>query len=197
MNHLAENRTRVTVSLCAAVALLLSLGITGAAMATPVTFNLNYETVGGAGTAVGTFTVDDTLLRPNVDIRSEDGLADLLCFQLTVSVPGAGTFIFTKADLYGWAFQTDAFGDFEDANFFMNCGSRQFIVDGFTYFSLGFYQCPQSEARIAAFVAHPEQGGTCGGAAEVPALDRTGLLALMLLVGVAAALALRRGAILG
>jgi len=195
MNHLSEPRERVKISLGVAAALILTVVLTGTALATPVTFNLNYTLEGGSGAAVGTFTVDSSLLVPDVNTMD---LADLLCFNLTVTVPGAPTQTFTKADLSYWFFVTDSSANIENVNFFMEeCGSRDFYIWGYSMLMLAFYDCSGPPRPIALFGAHPEEGGSCTGLTGVPTLARTGLVALMLLVGVAAALALRRGATLG
>ncbi len=124
MNPRIETPERVKTSSGIAAALILTVVLAGTALATPVTFNLNYET-SGPGTAAGTFTVDDSLLAP--DIYTMD-LADLLCFEITITVPGVPVQTFTKADLAYWTFDTNASGGFEDVNFSMSCDSREFIV---------------------------------------------------------------------
>jgi len=201
MNHLAEGRARVRASLWVAVALFLCLGVTGAALAEPVTFNLNYETLDGTGTAVGTFTVDSSLLIPDVSTRD---LADLLCFQLIITVPEIRRQTFTKADVQTWIFETDPSGAFLNVNFETYDSPGGFFIWGwdsppYPPFVLGFYDDSAVDPGdyIALFLGHPEQGGVCGEPTGVPTLSLSGLVALMLLVGVAAALALRRGAILG
>ena len=198
MNPPIETRERVRMPLWVAVALFLCLGVTGAALAEPVTFNLNYDTVEGSGTAFGTFTVDSSLLGPNVE--TED-LADLLCFQLIITVPGIPVQTFTKADIDGWIFETDGSGAILNVNFNGDSSSGDFFIWGWPSpnFALGFYDESATSPGdfIAIFVGDPEQGGVCGEVTAVPTLSVPGLIALMLLVGVAAALALRRGATLG
>jgi len=192
-----KTRKGVTISLLVAAVLFASLSVAGTALATPVTFNLNYTT-GDAATAVGTFSVDSSLLVPNVIIESEDGLGDLLCFNLTVTIPTGLTLTFTKVDLDGWAFVTDAGGNFTDVNFFMDsarCASRTFRINGEAPLVLRLFDC--SFGPVAEFQAHPEQGGVCEGAMGVPALSLSGLVALLMLVGIAAVLVLRRGTGLG
>ena len=197
MNPPVVTPRKVRISLVLGGLLLFSAGLASTALATPVTFNLNYQTP-GAGAAVGTFMVDSSLLVPNVDIGETDGLDDLLCFNLTVTVPGVPTQTFTKADLDYWYFKTDGSGDIQDVNFFMTeCGSRDFFIDGIIFLTLGFYDCSDRENELAAFQAHPEQGGVCEGAMGVPALSFSGLVALLMLVGIAAVLVLRRGAAVG
>jgi len=198
MNPPIETRKGVRISLWVAVALFLCLGVTGAALAEPVTFDLKYQLEEGTGTAVGTFTVDSSLLAPNVE--TED-LADLLCFQLIITVPGIPVQTFTKADIDGWIFETDGSGAILNVNFDGDSSSGDFFIWGWPSpnFALGFYDESATSPGdfIAIFVGDPEQGGVCGTGAGVPTLSLPGLVALMLLVGVAAALALRRGAILG
>ncbi len=194
-----ETRKGRTLAARRAGFVFLMLGVAGAALAAPVTFNLNYTTLSGAATAVGTFAVDSSLLAPNVFIGSDDGLDDLLCFNLTVTLPTGLPLTFTQADLDGWTFSTDASANFLDVNFFMNaCGSYSYIVDGRAPFGLGLFQCPDDVNSIAAFEADPTPGGACEGFGQsIPTLSLPGLVALLLLVGVAAVLVLRRGASLG
>jgi len=199
MDCVSETRRRLSIVVRVSVVLALALGLTGIAVAAPVTFNLNYTTSGGA-TAVGTFAVDSSLLGPNVFIGSDDGLDDLLCFNLVVTLPTGLPLTFTKADLDGWTLSLDSNADFLDVNFFMEaCGSYSYIIDGRAPFALGVFQCPDDDNTIAAFDAHPAQGGVCEGfGGSIPTLSHGGLVALLLLVGVAAVLALlRRGATLG
>ena len=200
MNPPIGTRNTVRTLLPVAAVMILVLGVAGAALAAPVTFNLNYTTTYGEGTAVGTFTVDDSLLV--ADVETED-LADLLCLNLTVTIPGAPIQVFTKADLTRWYFSTNASAVIRAATFGMDegrCSTRDYIIQDLDPFEFGIYDCegPIGPSNaLAVFSADPTEGGVCEGAAAVPAVSLPGLAALLLLVGIGAALVLRRGATLG
>jgi len=199
MDRVDETRRGLSLPVRIAAVAILTLAASGVALAAPVTFDLQYATTMGSATAVGTFTIDDSLLVPNVHIESEDGLDDLLCFNITVTLPTGLPVAFTKADLDGWSFWTDASAVITDANFFMEeCGSQSYRINGTEPFDLGLFPCPDG-GRIGGFHANPTQGGVCeeSGANAVPTLSLPGLVALVLLVGIAAVLAVRRGATLG
>ena len=166
--------------------------LAGVAAAAPVTLNLNYTTTIGTGTAVGTFTIDDSLLAPN---SSASGLTDLIAFNLTItglsSSPSSTTF--TLADLDDFSFKTDGSGVITDANFFMNVGETNadgYRINGTEPNELSLYDGGSSTSpMIAQFEADQSQVGI------VPTLSLVGLAALAALVAVAALQVLRRGAL--
>ena len=202
MNPPIETRKGVTISLWVAAVLFASLCVAGTALATPVTFNLNYGTP-GAGTAAGTFTVDSSLLVPDVETHD---LANLLCFNLTITVPGVPTQTFTKADLDDWYFRTHPdTGAITAATFGMDpirrCPGYAFIIIDVDSFQFCAYDCEgpfgSSDPTLGCFEANPVEGGVCEAGGMVPTLSLSGLLVLLLAVGAAAVLILRRGSGLG
>jgi hypothetical protein len=182
----------------ATTVLILVAGSAGMALAAPVTFNLNYTRVLGDGTAVGTFTVDDSLLAPGTTTTS---LSQLLCFNLTITgIPGRDPFYFSQADLSSWILTIDASGTIENVNFYMDCRQNVPVLFGngnLTQELISWGSCPPDLGLIhGRFVASPTRGGVCQGAsAMIPTVSLPGLVALLLLVGTAAVLALKRGAI--
>jgi hypothetical protein len=179
--------SRVGVAVAAVTALA------GLATAAPVTLNLNYTTTIGTGTAVGTFTIDDSLLAPN---SSTSNLSDLISLNLAITglSTSPSSTIFTKSDLDGWDWNTDAGGVITDVNFFMNVGETNadgYRINGTEPNELSLYDGGSSTApMIAQFEADPSRAG--GG---VPTLSVVGLAALVALVAIAALLVLRRGAV--
>lgn len=177
--------------------LLLLVGAVGVASAAPVTFNLNYVAIEGTGTAVGTFTIDDSLLAPDTQV---DGLEYLLCFQVTIDVPGIPVQTFTRADLDGFVFNIGEGGVIYDVNFFMEgpCPIGQFLIDGVEPLWLGFFACTGGEPDgIIVFAADPTQGGVCAATSTViPTLSPIGVAALVALLAGAALAVLRRGSTL-
>jgi hypothetical protein len=180
----------------AAIALCLCASA-GVATADPVTFNLNYAVIQGTGSADGTFTIDNSLLGPSM---SSSSLKDLLCFSVTVCVPGIPCKTFTKADLSSWTFATNASGVIRDANFFMDrpsCTAGHYQINGVEELQLGFFACPYASVSpsdaVSVFEGSPTEGGVCGEA--VPTLSIVGLAALVLLLGGVALAVLKRGAV--
>lgn len=182
--------SRVVMALAAGV--LVVVGTAGTAMAAPVTFTLNYQTVSGAGTAAGTFTVDDSLLVPDM---TAEGVGYLLCATITVTVPGIPVQTYHRWNFNDFYFTTDASGEIIDVNFFMNENNCPggFRINGTEEFELTFYQCPNTE--VSVFHASPTEGGVCEAveAPRIPTSSPLGLAVLVLLLAAVALVVLRRG----
>jgi hypothetical protein len=172
------------------VAVAAVTALAGVAAAAPVTLNLNYTTTIGTGTAVGAFTIDDSLLAHNTE---HSNLADLISFNLTITglATSPNSTTFTKADLDQWHWDIDAGGTITDANFFMDLGATNadgYRINGTEPNELSLYDGGSSTSpMIAQFEADPSQAG------GVPTLSLVGLAALAALVAFAALLVLRRG----
>jgi|GEM_PF-5614495 len=164
--------------------IILALGISGSALASPVTFNLNYSTVSGTGTATGTFTIDSSNLGPNVTLGGFADLSGLISFQLTVSglptSPSSTTF--AAADLDAWIYSTGPSGNLTDVNFFMpapNVNGDGYAILGTDPFELSIFDGAANDSpAVAVFAASPAQAP----AAPVPATSpwALALLAMML-----------------
>lgn len=163
--------------------------------AAPVVVNLNYTTSSGTGTAVGTVTLDDSLLAPNTAGSVNCDLSLIYSFTLTVSgLPTSpSSTSFSKADLNGYYISTDDNGQITDLNFFMLnhiCTPARFNADGYaldgdTTFIVGLYQNTGEGVppEIASFEAAPAVVGPA-----IPTLSWPGLAALAMLILVAGAL---------
>ena len=147
-----------SLSLAAAT---LSLGIVASpASAALVTLSLTFTYNSGAFTAssgTGSFTIDDSLLAPDV---FTDDLNDLQDFSATFTDLAATptTTSFALSDLSGWLFETDASANIFDVNFFMEGSTNAdgYGIEGVEVLFLELYGNGQTTLYDTTVAAVPE-----------------------------------------
>jgi IPTL-CTERM motif len=172
---------RARIAWALAVCAVLALGAASAAAA-PVTIYMHYSTFSGTANADASIVIDDGSLAPSTFTID---LADLTSLSLTVTgLPGSpSSTTFTKADLDGWIYGTDASGAFSDINFFMNSGhvnADGYSINGVEALTLAIFD--HTGLALAVFGAHPSTDPSI----SVPTLSTAGLVALSLLIALAA-----------